>query len=211
MHYSVVIVAAGQGSRMGLGYNKVYYRFKDGESILEKTMNKFLSDEDCCQVVVVSDTVDFKEQVKLKDERIVCTDGGSSRQESVAKGLALVNQDKVMIHDGARPYVSLTILNEGKKALEEHKACCVMVPCKDTIARVREGYIVESLKREELMNAQTPQAFDTTLIKECIEKAQVEGVSLTDDCSAVRLYSEEKIKVVMGDYRNLKITTVEDL
>lgn len=211
MNYSVVIVAAGQGSRMGLGYNKVYYRFKDGDSILEKTMKAFLQDEECRQVVVVTDTEDFRHEVKLSDDRIECTEGGSSRQESVYKGLSLVKEDKMMIHDGARPYVSLEILERVKDALKESRACCVMVPCKDTIARVQNGVIVESLQREELMNAQTPQAFDTVLIRACIEKAQCDGVALTDDCSAVTRYSEEKIKVVMGDYGNLKITTVEDL
>ena len=211
MDYSAVIVAAGSGTRMGLGYNKVYYE-KDGITILERTLRVFLEDEDCREVIAVTDPELFREKLShLKDARIRVVSGGATRQESVTNGVLCTNERIVMIHDGARPYLSQECLNRLKECMRRSKAACLMVPCKDTIKRVADGYIVETIPRAELMAAQTPQVFDREILLECLKKAREDHYTGTDDCSVVEKYADIRIAVVEGDYENLKITTPDDL
>lgn len=211
MNYTAVIVAAGSGSRMNLGYNKVYYPI-DGIPILQHAMSLFVEDEDCIQIVVVTDNEDYHKYIKENATgKIVIAQGGETRQESVANGVHAAICEKIMIHDGARPFLDKETLQRVKEALEIEDAVCVMVPCKDTIKRCQDGYIVETLVRQELMAAQTPQAFTTALYRECMEKAEEEGYQATDDCALVERYSNIRIKIVEGSYKNKKITTIEDL
>ena len=94
--------------------------------------------------------------------------------------------------------------------MEEHKAVLAMVPCKDTIKRVKDGKVVETLIRSELMQAQTPQAFDTVLIRNAYREAIENNIQATDDASMLELRGKD-VYVVEGDYDNIKITTKEDL
>ena len=211
MEYSALIVAAGSGSRMKLGYNKVYYDLGDS-TVLEKTMALFLMDSRCSQIVVVTDSEDFQEHIhKRFSGRVTLVSGGSTRQESVSNGLGAVISDIVLIHDGARPYLDEDCLNRLLAAMESEQAACLMVPCKDTIKAVAGGYITGTLERDTLRQAQTPQAFRTELILACMEQAVRDGYTGTDDCSLVERYSKAKIRVVEGSYANIKITTPEDL
>ncbi len=209
MQYSALIVAAGSGSRMGLGYNKVYYRCADGRTILEHTLDVFRNDSDCIQIIVVSDPDDFHEQIKSEDVTVV--QGGSTRQESVSHGLTKVIADCVFIHDGARPYLDQKNLDDLKNALLKEDAACLMVKVKDTIKVVEDGYIKSTPDRSSLWAAQTPQVFRTSLLKDCMQRAEAEGWTGTDDCSLIERYSDTGIKVVEGSYSNYKITTPEDL
>ena len=212
MKYGVVIVAAGKGSRMHLGFNKVFADLKDGCSILEHSVQIFLSDPDCAQIVVVTDPGQYCKQLKLPEcGRITLACGGSTRQESVCNGLEAMLCDIVMIHDGARPFLSASSLSALKQAMETEQAACLMVPCKDTIKVVKDGYIEETLPRESLMAAQTPQVFHTKDILACMHQAIADGYTGTDDCSLLERYSSIPIRAVTGDYTNLKITTPEDL
>lgn len=212
MNYSVVICAAGSGTRMKLGYNKVYAKLSDGRSILDTTINCFSSDEDCKQIVVVTDSEEFmKEHAYHLDGKVILAKGGNTRQESVCNGLSCVSEEVVMIHDGARPFLKKESIESIKKTLEKEDACLLMVPCKDTIKKVVDGYVVETYDRSTLMNAQTPQAFKTDLILRCMKQAIQEGYTGTDDASLVEKYSDVKVKAIEGDYENIKITTPEDL
>lgn len=212
MEYSVIIVAAGSGTRMKLGYNKVYAELKDGRSILETSISDFQNDSDCKQIIVVTDPEEFSNQMKKEIiENVDVCKGGSTRQESVSNGLKLVKYQFVMIHDGARPFVNAEMLNRLKKEMTHEKAALLMVPVKDTIKRVENGYVTGTYVRSELRAAQTPQMFSTDLIRSCMKKAMEEGYTGTDDASLVEKYSDEKVKAVEGDYANYKITTPEDL
>lgn len=212
MKYSAVIVAAGRGSRMNLGYNKVYAPLADGRTILQHTMGVFLDDPDCTQIVVVTEADDFSEMIRgIWPARTVLVSGGATRQESVSNGLMAVKEQMVMIHDGARPYLPAECLAALKEAMASEQAACLMVPCKDTISIVRDGYIAETLSRSELRAAQTPQVFATDLIRACMRQAMRDGYTGTDDCSLVRRYSGAAIRAVDGSYANFKITTPEDL
>lgn len=212
MEYSALIVAAGSGSRMGLGFNKVYAKLKDGQTILERTIGVFLRDPDCKEIIVVTDPEEYRKRIPARSiGRIVLCSGGKTRQESVNCGLQAVTQPIVMIHDGARPYLSLKNLANLKTAMETEKAALLMVPCKDTIKKVVNGYVEETYDRTTLAAAQTPQVFDTELILDCMERAIEEGFTGTDDTSLVEKYSNVKVKMVEGSYENIKITTPEDL
>lgn len=212
MEYSAIILAAGKGSRTNLEYNKVFYKFSDGQVLLLKTLSRFLDDKSCTQIVIVStpDEIEIIQEM-IDDERITYTYGGETRQDSVYNGLQKVSNEFVMIHDGARCFISAKEIENCKKALEENDACLLMVPAIDTIKKVVDGYVVNTPLRSELYAAQTPQCFKTELIKECYQKAKDEGAIASDDASLVELYSDVKIKVVKGEYANKKVTTKEDL
>lgn len=212
MEYSAIILAAGKGSRTNLEYNKVFYKFSDGQVLLLKTLSRFLDDKSCSQIVIVSTPNEIEIiQEMIDDERITYTYGGETRQDSVYNGLQKVSNEFVMIHDGARCFISAKEIENCKKALEENDACLLMVPAIDTIKKVVDGYVVNTPLRSELYAAQTPQCFKTELIKECYQKAKDEGAVASDDASLVELYSDVKIKVVKGEYANKKVTTKEDL
>lgn len=208
MEYTSVIVAAGKGTRMGLGYNKVYYKLDD-KSILEHTIAAFKKDKDCTQIVVVCDEDDFVKYVN--DGGVDTISGGKTRSHSVYNGLSLVKNEYVMIHDGARPYVSQKVLDNIKHALEGCDACLAMVDCKDTIKQVVDGKVVTTFDRSTLKHAQTPQAFKTSKIKACYDKYFKNPCEVSDDASVYELYGSDSVIAVEGDYANIKITTVEDI
>lgn len=213
MKYSAIILAAGKGSRTNLEYNKVFYTFSDGEKLLQKTIRPFLLDEECTQLIVVigKEEKEIVEEILPKDMRIECTYGGETRQDSVYNGLLCVKEEHVMIHDGARCYVSDDEIKRCKESLEKEKACLLMVPAIDTIKVVKDGYVESTPVRSTLYYAQTPQCFETSLIKECYQKGKEEGWQASDDTSLVERYSDVKVKVVRGEYANKKVTTKEDL
>lgn len=214
MNYSVVIPCAGMGKRMGLGYNKLFYKMEGKKTVIEKTVDIFITDENCVQIVLVispQDQEEFKNLFAAAKKVEWCL-GGKERQDSVYQGLLRVKSDYVMIHDGARPYLTKDCIGRLLTALEQYEACLLMVPAKDTIKIVDEdGFVKETPNRASLMHAQTPQAFKTTVIKDAYSLAEQKHVLGTDDASLVELMTEIKVKVVEGDYSNIKITTPEDL
>lgn len=208
MDYSAVIVAAGKGTRMNLGYNKVYYKIDD-RCILEHTIEAFKNDLDCKEIIVVCDLDDFKKYID--DSNVILVEGGLTRSDSVYNGLKKVSFPYVMIHDGARPYVSKKILDDVKTCLQDNDACVVMVKCKDTIKRVIDGKVELTYDRSTLMQAQTPQAFKTSEILACYKKAIEDKAITSDDASVFELYGSKPVMVVEGSYDNIKITTIEDI
>ena len=208
MDYSCVIVAAGKGSRMNLGYNKAYYMLDD-KCILEHTIKAFKDDHDCKEIIVVCDIDDFK--AHIKDDDVILVSGGATRSDSVYNGLQKVSYEYVMIHDGARPYVSSKILDDTKQCLSKHNACLAMVDCKDTIKKVVDNKVVKTYVRSTLKNAQTPQSFKTSMIIEAYQKAIADNFVATDDASIYEVYGKDDVYVIEGSYDNIKITTIEDI
>ena len=207
MKYSAVIVAAGSGTRMKLGFNKVYAELQDGRTILDHTLSVFLNDEDCAQIIVVTDGGEFRRHFNGDlPGKIVTAMGGATRQESVYHGLMAAMCDVVMIHDGARPFITQQLLSDLKEAMKTNHAALPMVGCKDTIKSVKDGYVVSTIERNTIMAAQTPQVFRTSLLLECMAKAEKDGYVGTDDCSIVEKYRDEKIVVVQGDYEHILLT-----
>ena len=212
MNYSVLIVAGGKGQRMGLGYNKVFYPLKDGHTVLETTLQLFLHYERCKQIVIVTNPDDLY-QVTTRHEmgRIVNVGGGPTRQDSVYNGLMCVSENLILVHDAARPWCSQELIDDLLTAMETEQAAFLAVDVKDTVKEVKDGYVVKTINREFLRNAQTPQAFKTSLLLECIHQAQEENFKATDDAQLIERYSNVPIKVVKGSYDNIKITTPEDI
>ena len=140
MNYSAIILCAGAGKRTGLSYNKMFYNI-DGQTVYEKTMHVFLSDPRCKQIIVVTKKEEQDEFEKIiASSRIVFVEGGTERQDSVTNGLQAVNQDYVMVHDGARCFIKSDLLDRLCKSLEEHDACLAMVPSIDTVKHFKELY-----------------------------------------------------------------------
>ena len=198
---------------MKLGYNKVYAKMRDGRTILNHTMDVFRADKDCIQIVVVTESLAYYQNVEGDwPGLITLAKGGKTRQESVRNGLLAAIGEYVMIHDGARPYLDQKSLKRIKKALKTDDAVLLMVPCKDTIKKIdAEGYVELTYDRSTLAAAQTPQAFKTSLLMECMAKAEQAKFTGTDDCSLVEAFSDVRVRTVEGSYANIKITTPEDM
>ena len=128
MLYSVVIVASGKGTRLNLGYNKVFYKL-DQDTILDKSINLFKTDKDCNEIIVVTNKEDFN--LLNYHDNLIIVEGGKLRQESVYNGLVKVTNDYVMIHDGARPYLTMNLINDLKEKLTHVDACILSVKAVD--------------------------------------------------------------------------------
>lgn len=211
MKYSVIIVAAGKGARTELEYNKLFFKI-DKETLIYKTLQPFQKDEDCEEIimVVLAEEKALFEKI-LPYEKIRYTKGGSTRQESVYNGLKLVQSEYVMVHDGARPYLETSLIEDLKETLKQEDACLLMVPVVDTIKKVKDGYVVNTPLRSECYAAQTPQCFKTELLKRCHEKGMEDNFVASDDSQLVEAYGNAKVKVVESSYGNKKVTTKEDL
>ena len=208
-----VIVAAGSASRMG-GIDKVMADLC-GEPMIVRTVRAF-QDCDAIASIVIVTREDLIRPISglCKDMRkvVAVVSGGSSRQESVHLGLnALPKGTKLAaVHDGARPLISWQVIDRVVRAANTYGAAAPAVPVKDTIKVVEGRLVKETPDRSSLMAVQTPQVFDFDLLRGALKKAEADGATVTDDCSAVERMGM-KIKIVEGDERNLKVTTPMDL
>ncbi len=205
MNYDAVIVASGKGERAGLGYNKVFYRMKDGKSVLEHAASLFVEDPDCRRIIVVTNPESF-EKVFVCD-KLTVTQGGATRRDSVENGLKECKSDYVFIHDGARPFLHEKALMALKQAVEEKGAAVLGKMAVDTIKVVENGRIVKTIDRNKVFMAETPQAFERELIAGCFKRCR-EG-TFTDDASLAEAMGYE-VAVVIDDYDNRKLTREED-
>ena len=206
-----VIVAAGNASRMG-GIDKVMAPL-GGEPMLTRTVRAFQECDAVKQIVVVTRPDLLMEVSRLcesMDKVKAIMVGGKSRQESVWLGLNALPRDVglVAIHDGARPLVSVQLIDRVIRAAHSYSAAAPAIPVKDTIKEVQGGIITATPVRSALRAVQTPQVFDYDLLRAALKKA--EGQELTDDCAAVERLGMS-VKIVEGEERNLKITTPLDL
>jgi len=207
----VVIVAAGTSQRMA-GINKLFALLR-GKPLLAWSVDTCQGYRLVQQIVLVLNDEDLARGQKLKDERgwskVTLCLGGARRQDSVREGLRQIRDcDLVMIHDGARPFLTPALIEDGLKVVEETQAAVAAVPVKDTIKlAVDERFIGETLQRDRLWAAQTPQIFSFDMITRAYENLVAE---VTDDAAAVELLGH-KVQIYMGDYKNIKVTTAEDL
>lgn len=216
---AVIIVAGGSGKRMASPVKKQFIKLRD-KAILAYTIEAFQCMEEIQDIIVVTSKEDIS---KVKTEivekydfhKVRCiVEGGKERQDSVYNGLLAVDESMqyVMIHDGARPFISQSILKEAIEKTIRYKATVVAVPTKDTIKRVdvEQNTVKETLPREQLWLAQTPQSFKKELLLKAYHYAIEQKLAVTDDSSIVEAYGH-KVAIVLGDYKNIKITTPEDL
>ena len=213
----VVIVAAGTGSRMNMGINKQFIKL-EGKEIIAYTIEKFYNNSNIEDIVVVvkEDESEFlKKEIldKYNFKNIKIAYGGKERQDSVYNGLKLLDEkcDVVLIHDGARPFVSDKIIDKSIEEAKEHKAIVVGVPVKDTIKVIdNDKNIVDTPNRSVLWAVQTPQTFDYNILIDAYKDAFKNKFYGTDDAMLVERIGY-KVKMLEGSYNNIKITTQEDL
>jgi 2-C-methyl-D-erythritol 4-phosphate cytidylyltransferase len=207
----VVIVAAGASQRMA-GINKLFASLR-GKPLLAWSVDTCQGYSLIQQIVLVLNDKDLARGRKLKEERgwskVTLCLGGARRQDSVREGLRRIEGcDWVMIHDGARPFLTLNLIKDGLKIVEEVGAAVAAVPVKDTVKLAGyERLIEETLQRDKLWAAQTPQIFSFDMITKAYENLATE---ITDDSTAVERLGY-KVKLYMGDHKNMKVTTPEDL
>ncbi|MFN4215329.1 2-C-methyl-D-erythritol 4-phosphate cytidylyltransferase [Exiguobacterium sp.] len=212
VRYSVVMPAAGQGKRMGANENKLRLALC-GKPIIVWTVEAFARDPWCYKIVLAirpEEAQWFKSVLGHITTPIAYVTGGKERQESVRAGLHAVDADGVvLIHDGARPFVRLSQLHEVAEAAQTTGAI-LAVPVKDTVKQVAAGTIQQTVPRETLWLAQTPQAFPVAEIRAIHDQAKTAHVVGTDDASLFE-WAGKEVTVIPGNYHNIKMTTPEDL
>ena len=223
---TAIIVAAGTGSRMGVQVMPKQFLPVGGMPILAHTLKRFDSATVVDHIVLVIRPEDRERCETLIAEHgiakaITIVDGGKERQDSVLRGLraAPPQTEIVLIHDAVRMFVTEEMLHESIDAARHIGASVVAVPAKDTIkeavdsangAHNRWPLVAKTYNRRLLWQIQTPQTFQYQLILDCYERAIAEGFDATDDAMMAE-YSGHPVALVTGSYRNIKITTPDDL
>lgn len=214
---SVIIVSAGSGSRMKSNINKQFLKIR-GKEVIAHTIDKFYKNKNIGEIIIVvreGEKEFFQENIinKYGYKNIKVALGGKERQNSVYNGLKEVNEkcEIVLIHDGARPFVTNEIIEKSIECAKECNGAIVGVPVKDTIKVVsKNNEVCNTPNRSTLWSIQTPQVFNYLLIIKAHEKAKYDKYYGTDD-SMLMEYLGYNVKVVEGSYNNIKITTPEDL
>lgn len=208
-----VIAAAGSSSRMG-GRDKLEEPL-DGIPVILRTLAAVEAVPEIREIVVVTreDRVEEYRRLLGQCSRLrAVVPGGSTRQESVRNGVRALSPDCTLaaIHDGARPLVTPEVFARCIEAARSCGAATAAVPVKDTIKLADEaGRVLDTPDRSRLWAVQTPQIFDRERYLRAAEEAERRGLSCTDDCQLFEAMGWE-VQLVMGDYRNLKLTTPED-
>jgi 2-C-methyl-D-erythritol 4-phosphate cytidylyltransferase len=213
-----IIVAAGQGRRMKDPVRK-QYRKVAGLPVISHTLRVF----DTCAIVdemvlcVPRQDIDFCREELIKPanptKNIILVAGGDTRQESVFNGLQAIesNDGFIVIHDGVRPFITSEQITACVEGAANHGACILGIPAFDTLKRVNENdSIIETVDREGIWMAQTPQAFRYDLINRAHRHARQKGHRATDDASLLERIGIE-VKIILGSRNNLKITDQDDL
>ena len=213
---TALVVAGGRGVRAGSGTPKQYRRL-GGATILARSARPFLDHPSVGQVTVVihpDDRERYAETIEPHPKLNPPVEGGRERQESVRLGLEALSErppEWVLIHDGARPFVTLAIIDRVIAALAENPAVMTAVPTADTLKRAGPDRNVEAtLSRDGLYAAQTPQGFKFAAILEAHRQAASDTAAFTDD-AAIAEHAGLPVRIVEGDAGNTKITNLEDL
>lgn len=216
---TLVVAAAGSGKRMNLKVPKQYLELDSIPLYLHSVLvgeKSPLVDE----IVIVAPEKDLEIighqcQKSGITKRLKIVPGGAERQDSIMSGLKVATSEFVAIQDGARPFMKESYLWESYKMLKDKEmnieGTIIGVKVKDTVKVIdSQGMVVNTPPRENLILAQTPQCFRTEYLLSIYLKAEEDGFLGTDDSSLVEMYGG-KIKIVSGDYENIKITTAEDI
>ena len=216
MSVSAVIVAAGTSKRMNDGVDKLAVQLS-GKPLLAWTISRFESAEIIDEIIVVTkkdEIAKVKEMTKSEGFRKVTSvvKGGAYRQQSAQNGLNAVSTDSkvVLIHDGARPLIRTSDIKKIVESAEENGAALLAVPSKDTVKEVQNGIVTQTLPRESVWLAQTPQGFRKELLQEAFSSAEKEGYIGTDDASLVERIGKD-VAIVEGHSSNIKVTVTPDI
>lgn len=213
MKVGVIITAGGSSRRFGR--DKLLEKINSKE-VIKHTVEAFLKVKSIEEIVISSNKnlIPIFEEFFKTEEKVKIIVGGNTRQESVYNGLkelslVLSKTDYVLIHDGARPVITSELIEQTINEVQEKKALTVVTKTTDTIKSVDENLkIKKTIDRTTLYNTQTPQAFEYGLIKMAHDKML--GKNFTDDAGMIEALGQD-VYVLVGDYRNIKITTLADV
>lgn len=217
---TVVIVAGGRGTRVSTSPNVTPKQYQDlnGKTVLQRAIDQFINHEEIhfIQVVIHKDDSEIYKNTTLPDKKLLePVFGGASRQQSCAQGLIALSKyspDKVLIHDAARPFVSYDIISNTLSNIRSGKCALPATKIADTIKRANSQNIVEeTVPRDNLYLAQTPQGFVYSQIHSAHLKARAEGLSNLTDDAALAEWAGMDVSLVESEASNTKITTIDDL
>ncbi len=213
MKVEVIVLAGGKGTRLHASVKKQYIKLM-GQDILKYTLDKFSKYELVNNIIVVCPSEDIEYIQSYGCNGITkFASPGEERMFSVYNALKLVDNDTdvVIVHDGVRPFFSLEKVESLVKSAFLKGGSIYAVKSTDTIKKVCDMEVVETVDRSNLYNVQTPQAFSRNLLLECYEKALGTNILCTDDSMVVEKFSNTKVQIIESDYENIKITTKIDL
>ncbi len=214
---AAIVLAAGQGKRMNSTIHKQYLLL-DSKPVLYYSLYAFEHSEvDIVVLVTGKGEVPYCEQEivqKFGFQKVVTiTEGGKERCHSVYEGLKILPADTeyVLIHDGARPFVTERIIMDTMEAVRKYKACVVGMPVKDTIKITDSSqFAVHTPDRQSVWAVQTPQAFSYEIVWNAYTALMADEIPVTDDAMVVETFLHYPVKLIKGTYENIKITTPED-
>lgn len=215
MQYEVVLPAAGSGKRMGAGQNKLFLPLED-KPVLIHTLDVFQNDENCAGIWLAVKPEEREYIQGLLDQYHITKvkglpNGGQERQHSVHSCIKEMKQvEIVLVHDAARPFITKPIIAQLAEVAHEKGAAIAGVKAKDTMKKVQDGVIVETVDRESLWMIQTPQAFRFELLQRAEDVAEKQGFLGTDEAMLVERLGHQ-VHIVESTYENVKMTTKEDL
>lgn len=215
MDYTVMMPAAGSGTRMGAGHNKLFLEL-EGKSILAHTLAVFQQDPWCTGIILAvkeSERPTIETIIQQGQITKICAlpEGGNERQHSVKACLtAHKTGGIVLVHDAARPFIQQDVIHELVMSASRHGSAVAGVKVKDTMKYVKDGIIEETADRERLWVIQTPQAFRCEVLEESSRKAEKENFLGTDEAMLAE-HAGYEVRIVESTYDNIKMTTPEDL
>ncbi len=226
--FSAVLVAGGSGSRFASqaghshsepkqfqtlnGYrlyiwslSRLYKNVQIGAIVV--TVPAYFVDEIRRELEVIFPT-------STKPSKISVIAGGSTRQESVYKGLSKLSElgkpDFVLVHDAARPFISAKTIEDAIATVTARGACTIATPVSDTLKRVEQDKICQTINREHLFAVQTPQAAPFELLWQCHQEAARQGIGVTDDAAILEHFGHQVV-IFAGSNNNIKVTVVDDM
>ena len=212
---TAIILCAGSGERFGKETNKVYKEIKD-KPIMAYSMEKFSNNKYIDSLIIVTKLEEkeecsqiAKKYCNIENKQIIY--GGKERQDSVYNALKVADGEIVIIHDGARPLVTDKMINDCIEAVDSFDGVTVGVKSKDTIKIANnEGTVLSTTERKNTWIIQTPQCFNKEILLKGHNLAKEQGKAVTDDCMIIENMGK-KVKIIEGEYTNIKVTVPEDI
>ena len=212
---SVIIAAGGRSQRME-GVNKQLALLR-GKPVIAYSMLVFQQMEEVSEIIAAARPEDIETIANIAEEYGItkfagCVQGGDTRQQSVINALKMVSRDTslVAVHDGARPLVGAGYVRQCIRDASIFGGAALAVPVKDTIKQAEGGFVTDTPDRSRIYITQTPQIFKKKLYFDGVNFAEEHGLDFTDDCQLAEAVGG-KIYLTLSDYRNIKITTPEDM
>lgn len=211
---SVVVAAAGASTRMD-GQNKLFVEI-GGKPVLAHTLSALERCREIFEIIVVTRPEDLDEVAQICEKYMISKTtkviiGGQTRLESVYNGVLQASPDSklIAVHDGARPFVTDSIVKSAVEAALKYSAVAPAIPVTSTVKQAKNSMVVHTLNRDELFEIQTPQIFVSELIKGALQNAVDKKLYITDDCMAVEAIGYP-VRLTAGSRENIKLTTSAD-